>query len=162
MCSLLFWVTNYATLIKGKVMIKIKVTEVIHRPVEQVFAFAGEYLNDPYWRKGVKTMTYETSNTPVVGSRTRETMKSMGSIITTVAEVTEFSSSRTAFRSLSGPVPCNGYREFAATESGTIFTYSLTLHPNGVWRLLEPILRKLFLKQVKGDVLRLKSLIETT
>jgi hypothetical protein len=141
-------------------MIEIKVTEEIHRPVGQVFTFAGEYLNDPHWRKGVTAMAYETSGPPAAGSRTRETMESMGRRATTVAEVTEFSPSRTAFRSLSGPVACYGYREFVATNLGTMFTYSLTLHPRGLLRLLEPLLRSMFVKQIKDDVRRLKALVE--
>ncbi|CAG0992902.1 hypothetical protein ANAEL_02402 [Anaerolineales bacterium] len=69
------------------------------------------------------SMVYETSGPPAVGTRTRETMRSMGSTAVTIGEVVEFSSSRTAFRSLSGPIPCNGSREFSATPAGTKFTY---------------------------------------
>lgn len=141
-------------------MIEITVTEEIQRPVGQVFAFAGDYQNDPHWRKGVTAMTYETDTPCAVGSRTRETMESMGRKVTTVAEVTAFSPARTAFRSLSGPVSCNGYRDFVATERGTRFTYSLTLYPRGLLHLLEPLLRPMFVRQVRADVGRLKALVE--
>jgi hypothetical protein len=87
-------------------------------------------------------------------------MRSMGSVAVTVGEVTEYSPSRTAFRSLSGPMPCNGSREFVATPTGTKFTYSLTLRPTGFFRMLEPLLRLVFTKQVRADVDRLKDHLE--
>ena len=92
--------------------------------------------------------------------RTRESMLNMGRTVVTVAEITDYSTSRTAFRSLSGPVPCEGSREFAATDAGTQFTYALTLRPGGLLRIIEPLLRVLLARQVRADLHRLKSLLE--
>ncbi len=141
-------------------MFTISLSEDIHRPVAEVFKFAGDYANDPAWRAGVTAMTYEGSNSAAVGVRTRETMRTFGSTATTVAEITEYSASRTAFRSLSGPVACEGCREFIASPAGTTFTYTLTLHPAGAMRVIEPILRLIFLRQVRGDLRRLKARLE--
>ncbi|MBI5955115.1 MAG: SRPBCC family protein [Chloroflexi bacterium] len=141
-------------------MFTVSCSEEIRRSPDAVFVFAGDYANDPLWRGGVMSMVYETSGPPTVGARTRETMRSMGSVAVTVGEVTEYSPSRTAFRSLSGPMPCNGSREFAATPTGTKFTYSLTLRPTGFFRMLEPLLRSVFTKQVRADVYRLKDHLE--
>jgi hypothetical protein len=85
----------------------------------------------------------------------------MGQTAVTVAEITAYSPSRTAFRSLSGPVACQGSRQFAPSPNGTRFSYSLTLHPTGFLRLLQPVLRWVFAKQVRNDVLRLKKHLET-
>ncbi|MDO9197652.1 SRPBCC family protein [Rhodoferax sp.] len=141
-------------------MFTVSISEKIGRSPEAVFAFAGDYANDPLWRKGVLAMAYESSGPPGIGTRTRETMRSMGRTAVTVAEVTEYSTSRTAFRSLSGPVPCDGTREFVASGTGTVFTYSLTLRPVGFLRVLEPILKFVFLKQVRTDLRRLKLHLE--
>lgn len=141
-------------------MFEVSFSAEIRRSPDVVFAFAGNYANDPSWRAGVLSMVYETSGPPAPGSRTRETMRSMGRTTVTVAEVTEYSPARTAFRSLSGPVPCDGSREFVATTAGTRFTYSLTLRPAGFLRALEPLLRLLFARQVRSDVRRLKALLE--
>lgn len=141
-------------------MFTVLYSEEIRRSPEVVFAFAGDYSNDPLWRTGVVSMVYETSGPPGVGARTRETMHSMGRIAVTVGEVTAYSPTRTAFRSLSGPVPCDGSREFAASPMGTKFTYSLTLRPTGFLRVLEPLLRLVFAKQVRTDVRKLKFHLE--
>ena len=141
-------------------MFEVSCSAEIGRPPNVVFAFAGDYANDPAWRAGVQCMEYETSGPPAVGTRTRETIRSLGGTAVTVAEVTEYSPSRTAFRSVSGPIPCAGSREFVATPSGTRFTYSLTLRPAGVLRVLEPLLKRVFARQVRADVRRLQHRLE--
>lgn len=141
-------------------MFTISVSKDIQRPATQVFEFAGDYANDPAWRAGVIQMTYEGSNSAAVGVRTRETMRTFGRTAVTVAEITEYSSTRTAFRSLSGPVACEGSREFITNPLGTKFSYSLTLYPSGAVRVLEPLLRIVFQRQAKADLQRLKAHLE--
>ena len=142
-------------------MFTVSCSEEIERPPEVVFAFAGDYSNDPCWRTGVLSMEYEAGGRPAIGARTRETMRSMGRTAVTVGEITDYSSARTAFRSLSGPVSCDGRREFLPSITGTRFTYSLTLRPSGVLRVLEPLLRLVFVRQVRADLRRLKRHLET-
>jgi hypothetical protein len=126
---------------------------------EVVFALAGDYLNDPKWRKGVISMVYEPTG-PALGCRTRERMRSGFWTAETLAEVVEYSPARTAFRALSGPIPCHGYREFVPDANGTRFTYSLTIVPRGLLRFFAPLLRTMLAGQVRKDVRRLKELAE--
>jgi hypothetical protein len=141
-------------------MFNVSCSEEIACSPEVVFAFAGDYANDTQWRTGVLAMVYETSGAPAIGARTRETMRSMGRTVVTVGEVTEYSPTRAAFRSLSGPVSCDGSREFAGSPNGTKVTYSLTLRPAGLLRVLEPLLRVALSKQVQRDMRRLKQRLE--
>lgn len=141
-------------------MFTVSCSEQMQCPPAVVFAFAGDYRNDPKWRSGVLSMEYQTAGPPGIGTRTREVMRSMGRTAVTIGEITEYSAARTAFRSLSGPVACDGSREFAGSPSGTIFTYSLTLRPAGTLRLLEPLLRWIFRRQIRQDLRRLKGQLE--
>ncbi|HEX4940353.1 MAG TPA: SRPBCC family protein [Candidatus Kapabacteria bacterium] len=141
-------------------MFEVKCSVDIPRPPDVVFAFAGNYANDPVWRSGVLSMVYQTSGAPAAGVRTKEIIRSMGRKAVTIGEIIEYSPSRTAFRSISGPVPCEGSREFVPVASGTRFTYSLTLHPTGFLGLLEPLLKRMFTKQIQADVQRLKRHLE--
>lgn len=142
-------------------MITITASETIRRPISEVFGYAGDYRNDITWRKGVVEMRYDGANAPAEGVRTHEVMHSMGMKNTTVAEITEYiPETKTAFRFISGPVPCHGYREFRETAEGTIFTYVLTLEPRGLIALLKPLMRGMFQKQVGDDVRRLKAKLE--
>ena len=142
-------------------MFTVVATQDIKRPPAEVFAFAGEYRNDPAWRKGVVAMSYENADSPRVGVRTSEAMRSMGREHLTIAEIVDFTPGRrTAFKAVSGPVPCDGFREFTEIPSGTRFTYSLTLRPAGFWRLLEPVLKSMFAKQAVADLERLRARLE--
>jgi len=144
-------------------MITITASEVIRRPIGEVFGYAGDYRNDTTWRKGVVEMRYEGASEPAAGVVPHEVMLNMGMRNTTVAEINEYiPNTRTAFRSISGPVPCHGYREFQENADGTNFTYVLTLEPRGAMRLLKPLLRTMFQKQVGEDVRRLKAKLEGT
>jgi uncharacterized membrane protein len=105
-------------------------------------------------------MVYESGTSAAVGVRTRETMRSLGRTAVTVAEITEYSRSRTAFRSLSGLVACEGSREFVAVPGGTRFSYSLTLRPEGLFGIIAPILKRVLQRQVRGDLRRLKEHLE--
>ena len=106
-------------------------------------------------------MTLQEGGSPAVGVTTRETMRSFGRRAVTVAHITEYGEGRTAFRSISGPVSCEGMREFVMIPFGTRMTYSLTLYPKGLLRLIEPLLAVVFRKQVAGDMRRLKDILES-
>lgn len=143
-------------------MFAVASTIEITRPVEEVFTFAGDYRNDPQWRKGVTSMQHEPPGSPALGTVTTETMKFMGRPSITVAEVTEYlDCRRTAFRSLQGPVECHGFRLFAASNGGTQFTYSLTLKPRGLLHWFEFLLKPIFQSQVQADLRRLQKLLES-
>jgi uncharacterized membrane protein len=143
----------------------ITVAHSIHlpHPPEAVFALAGDYRNDPQWRQGVTAMLCEPGGEPRLGGRTRETIKFWGLRAETLAEILAWEPGRrTAFRALSGPVPCEGRRLFEADGEGTRLSYILHLSPQGHWRLLEPLLGLLFRWQAAGDLKRLRRLLEDT
>lgn len=134
---------------------------IIERPVEKVFALAGDYENDPLWRSGVVEMRYEPPGAPRVGARTREVMQLFGRRVTTVAEVVGFERDRrTAFQARGGPVPVRGSRTFEPVGEGTRFTYELSAQPGGLWALLSPVLARTLRRQVEGDLKKLKTLLE--
>jgi hypothetical protein len=149
-------------LLKAQIsMLTITASEVIRCAIGEVFAYAGDYRNDTAWRKGVIELRYEGADAPAAGVVTHEVMLSMGMRNITVAKIHEYTPyTRTAFRSISGPLPCHGFREFQESAEGTTFTYVLTLEPQGAMRLLKPLLRTMFQKQVGADVRRLKSMME--
>ncbi|WP_156406323.1 SRPBCC family protein [Hydrogenophaga sp. Root209] len=127
---------------------------------EEVFAFAGDYSKDSAWRGGVISMDYETSGPPTFRLRTKERMRSLGLSTTTVAEVFEYSPTRTSFRSISGPVPCSGSRDFQACPAGTRFTYTVILNSDGFRRLIDPLLGLFLAWQLTKDLRRLKRQLE--
>lgn len=133
----------------------------IRRPVGEVFAFAGDYENDPLWRSGVVEMQYETPGGLRAGARTREVMRILGGRATTVAEIVEFERDRrTAFESRGGPVPVWGGRTFEPAGGGTRFTYELSMRPGGPWALLSRALAAMLRRRAARDLKKLKAPLE--
>jgi len=84
---------------------------LIDRPREDVFAFVGNYENDPQWRSGVLEMRHDPPGPVGLGLRTHEVMRLMGRTMTTEPEVVEYEPGRkTAFRKVSGALSAAGYR----------------------------------------------------
>jgi uncharacterized membrane protein len=133
----------------------------IRRPVGEVFAFAGDYENDPLWRSGVVEMRYETPGVLRAGARTWEIMRFLGGRVATVAEIVEFERDRkTAFESRGGPIPVWGSRTFEPVDGSTRFTYELSMRPGEPWALLSPVLATMLRRRAARDLRKLKTLLE--
>lgn len=127
------------------------------------FSYAGDYANDSSWRRGVLSLAHVESESPVApGVRTREIFRVLGLQIAILAEVTDFTPGRTAFRTVSGPVRCDGSREFCAGPLGTRFIYTLNVRDTGLFRPIEPLLSFLISRQVPADLRRLKIRLEAS
>jgi len=141
--------------------VRIVESVTVRRPVGEVFAFAGDYENDPIWRSGVVEMRYETPGGLRAGARTREVMRVFGGRATTVAEIVGFERNRkTTFESRGGPVPVRGSRTFESSGGNTRITYELSLRPGGLWALLSPVLATMLRLRAARDLRKLKALLE--
>lgn len=133
-------------------------------PVERVFAFAADFENDPQWRDEVQQMRY-TSDPPVgVGTRAVETARILGQTLETTTVTTDYEPNRrVAAKSISGPVPIVASRDFEAVPGGTRFTYTLEGDTSGVllFRLMGPILTRLYQKRIESYLGTLKGILET-
>jgi uncharacterized membrane protein len=136
---------------------------VIAAPVERVFAFAADFENDPQWRDEVQEMRY-TSDPPVgMGTRAVETARILGQTLETTTVTTDYEPNRrVAAKSISGAVPIVASRDFEAVPGGTRFTYTLEGDTSGVllFRLMGPILTRLYQKRIEGYLGTLKDILE--
>ncbi len=137
---------------------------VINAPVELVFAFAADFENDPRWRSEVQRMQYTTGRPVGVGSRAVETARMLGQTLETTTVTTDYEPNRrVAAKSTSGPVPIVASRGFEAVPGGTRFTYTLEGDTSGVllFRLMGPILTRLYQKRIESYLRTLKGILET-
>ena len=125
------------------------------------FALLSDYDRDTAWRGGVVAMRLTTPGPVVVGSETAETIALLGKRITTNARIVAREAGRMiAFASLDGPVPVHGHRAVESTPDGALVTYYLAAEPTGLYRLFAPLLIGAMRRQARGDLHRLKALLE--
>jgi len=145
-------------------MVTVQASVDIDRPIEEVFAYAGDFRNDVAWRGEVSELVYLTPDPIAVGSRERETARFFGRTAVTETRVTAFDvPRRVAFEHISGPYRVRGSRAFEPVPGGTRFTFILDSEVSAAFeRLLVPVLRRLFQRQMDQNVARLKSTLEGT
>jgi uncharacterized membrane protein len=143
-------------------MIHVSESIAIARAVETVFAFAGDYRNDPQWRAGITEMIVTPDGEIKAGSVTREVLHFAGRDYITEANVVVWRpNQKTAFKSFVAAIPVEGERLFERTYPDTTFTYNLTTClQSRMDRLMMPILAILFRNQVRNDLKKLKKLLE--
>jgi uncharacterized membrane protein len=144
-------------------MIKVQGSIVILKPVEQVFAFASNYENDPQWRAEVAQLRYSSSGPVKIGTQAVEVSRVVGQRLETTTEITQYEPNRKVVsKSVSGLVPIVTYREFETVPDGTRFTYVLEGDVSGVllFRLLRPILARWYQGQIGAYLRKLKRIVE--
>ena len=133
----------------------------IQRPPAAVFAFVGDFQNDPQWRSGVVEIRQTSPGPIAVGATTREVMRFLGRPLITLASVTEYDPGhRLAFKSTGGPIPVWGYRLVEGQGEATRFTYHVSAELPGRYRLLAPLIMRDARRRVARDLQRLKTVLE--
>lgn len=134
----------------------------IRRPLETVFGFAGDYANDAQWRAGIVSLELDKSKTMTRGMRAKEILRFLGQEYVTSSEVTEYELNNVvSFKAVSGPFLVRGSRLVEPEGNTTKFIFRLDYELNGLLKLLSPLVERRFKQQVKGDLMRLKHLLET-
>ena len=135
---------------------------VINRPVEEVFAFVTDFEKTPQWRPAVLELKV-TSEGPVgVGTTYREMSRFMGRRRETAAEVTEFEPNEKFAVKVTG-TPIGAIQAtftFTTVEGGTRLDTAGQAAPDGLFKLLQPLIRAATVKQMNTDNANLKRLLE--
>ena len=143
-------------------MIKIESSTVINRPVDEVFEFLANSENSPQWQSGTQEVR-KTSEGPIgVGTTYTSVNRILGRQIESTIEYTAYEpNKRVAIKATSGPIPFQSETTFeAAAEGRTKVTNSGEGNPGGFFKLAEPIVGRMFQRQVNTDAANLKDLLE--
>ena len=142
-------------------MIRIDLSTMINRPIEDVFEYATGVKNQPEWASGVLEAE-QTSEGPFgVGSTYRLVRRLLGRRIEVTFEVTEYESNKKyGFKSTSGPVSVEGSQSFDSVEGKTRITLAMEGDPRGFFKLAEPILAGIVKRQFEGDLHNMKDLLD--
>jgi uncharacterized membrane protein len=135
---------------------------LIARPLDEVFTFVGDVRNRPRWDDSVDSEEL-TSPEPIgVGSTVRTRLHSMGREYQYTWEIVQHEPpNRMRVESTSGPFPTTLGFEFDEHNGGTRVNASVTGRPNGIMRLLEPLVARRTQQNLDRGYARLKTLLET-
>lgn len=131
----------------------------IDRPPEEVFAALTDVARLPLWQRSV--VSAELEGQPGVGARVRETRKLMGREGKLLSEVTEYDPPhRFSLRSIEGPIPLTVTHVLEPSGGGTRLEVVGEATPKGVMRLAASKIQKTAESEFRGDLERLKALLE--
>jgi uncharacterized membrane protein len=140
---------------------KIEASVQINRPIEEVFAFAGNIENNPQWQSGVLEAEVTSEGPIAVGTTYRYVTRLLGRQIETDGEITEYEPNRRySFKSTSGPFPIGGRLTCEAADGGTKVTLVVAADIGGFFKMAEPLVVRMVKRQYETDVSNLKSLLE--
>ena len=142
-------------------MVKLETSNVINRPIEEVFALLSNAENDPKWQSGI-IESKKTSDGPVgVGTTWRRVSQLIGRRIESESEITEYELNRKyTVKSKSGPFPFEGRTTFERVEGGTRINLKGEAEIGGFFKLAEPLVVGMVKRQFEGDNANLKDLME--
>jgi uncharacterized membrane protein len=142
-------------------MVKNEKRIMIHRPVEEVFAFVGDLQNAPTWQPELLEVRRTTEGPLGIGTRYTSVRKFMGRQMEASSEFVAFESNRkVAFANASGPVPFETSYDFEPAAEGTQLTAMVELQPKGFLRLAEPLMARSLRREMETHFSGLKALLE--
>jgi len=134
---------------------------VIARPLDEVFAFVSDARNRPSWDDSVGSEEL-TSPEPIgLGSTVRTRMQSMGRDLEIDWEIVEHDPPiHQRIESTSGPFSTTLVYDLGGTPDGTTVRFSVTGHPSGLLRLMQPLIARSTQRNLDKGFARLKEVLE--
>jgi uncharacterized protein YndB with AHSA1/START domain len=140
-------------------MITITLTTKINRPLERVFAYTTNRANLPHWFARVHKVVQDEPNR--VGTRATITAQLLGLTFSFTSEIVAYELNRTYAVKADKPFPLLESETFTQQGSSTQIDYHGTFHTSGFTRILNPLLRWLFKRQLATSFRKLREVLES-
>jgi len=136
-------------------------SEIINRPVAEVFAFLSNFENNSQWEPSVLE-AHQISPEPMqVGTKLSEVRKFMGRQVASNYEVIEYEPNRKfAVQSVSGPMQVKASYTFEPTDSGTKIIDTAEFETRGFFKLMAPLFGLMVKNQMKSNFSKIKEILE--
>ena len=142
-------------------MLKIEISAVIHRPVEEVFAVASNPETYSKWSPGLIEVKRISEGPVGVGTTWRLVRQALGQRLEGDLELTEYEPNlKFTLDSKSRPFPGEARWTFDVVEGGTRVSVVLQAEPGGFFKLAEPLLRSFTKGTMETELANLKDLME--
>ena len=127
-----------------------------------VWSAVADYGTDVKWRKGLTDMTPDPPGPPAVGTKVHEVLETGGRSYVADSTVTQVGAMTYRFEGSGTLGRLAGRRTVVAgaSPSEAVFTYEIEITPSGMNRLLRPIIAGTARRGLKGDLTRLRDLLE--
>jgi uncharacterized protein YndB with AHSA1/START domain len=139
-------------------MIRSEAAVSIARPVETVFDLLADPRNEPSWLPGARRVAMTTPEPVRLGSRFEGEYARAGKV--TIELVAFERPSRVTFRAVSKIVRFDDAVTLAAENGGTRLDAVMEAAPQGVMRLLAPLMGRTMRAQFAANWLALKRFVE--
>jgi hypothetical protein len=134
---------------------------VIHRPVDEVAAFAADPANAPRWYANISSVEWETPPPAAVGSRIAFVAHFLGRRIAYTYEIAELvPGSLLVMRTAQGPFPMETAYTWEAVPDGTRMTLRNTGEPSGFGSITAPLMARAMRSANRKDLAALAALLE--
>lgn len=134
---------------------------IINKPVEDVFHFVARGENAPLWRPGAVSVRLRSGSEGAAGAVYEQRVKGpMGGSVPADYEITSVNAPHELqFRAITGPVRPEGSYHFEDSADGTTVTFSLSCEPQGLAKLMSPMVAKAMESEV-ASLSNLKRVLE--
>lgn len=137
---------------------------IIERPVEEVFTFIADPVNDPRWCPPVLQAEQIDGNGPAVGARYRQVVKPGPKKLTNTVALTAYQPNQSVtWKGSNGMMDFQGCYEVESLNGGasTRVFMSSNLELKGIFRLLKPFLQRASESMAEEEFQNLKQLLES-
>ena len=142
-------------------MATFEINLVIHRPIEEVFAFISNAENLPRWRAATLEVTPVSSGDPNVGSVFKGRFTFLGRPFEGNLEVmAREPHQRYATKMVGGPFPLEAHYTLEQAAEGTRLTLIIQGETGGFFKLAEPLVVSMARRAYESDLHNLKEMLE--
>ena len=135
---------------------------VIHRPRDEVAAFAVDPDNAPKWYVNIKSVAWETARPLRPASRIAFIAEFLGRRLAYTYEIVALvPGERLVMRTSEGPFPMETSYHWEGTDGATRMTLRNRGEPAGFAALLAPVMGLAIRRANRKDLLRLKQILES-
>lgn len=141
-------------------MSRIAASTTIRRPVQEVFAVVAEPTNMPKWNSAVQSVDKTSDGPTRVGTTFHSTRKVLGREVVMDYQVTEFEVNRRIAQLTTRPFPLTLTLAMEPTTEGTRLDMIADGKPSGLFKLADPIGRRMGNRHHRHALATLRALLE--
>jgi uncharacterized membrane protein len=142
-------------------MINVEHSIIIHRPIEEVFAFVSDQTKAPQWQRGLLEVRRTTNNPSGVGTKYTAVRKFLGRKIELSNEYIKYEPNKQiTFIGGSGPARFEASYLTESTTEGTKLTCQMQMEQGGLFSLAEPMIARSLKQDFETNLRDLKTLLE--